>query len=504
MVVEVITTGKELKPFWNDYCDEINSHLWLPTEVNSQSTEQKSLNSYSKVTDENSWFSITKRKTLTENLQRTYLQSCIPSHTESMEVVHTKKIKIKPNKKQQKVLKEWLGAARNAYNYVIAKSYEHKNLNEDTLLSLQAVGLSEQEAKGVIKTSCTFPSWMTLSKKDNRDFWEDREKWLKPIPNKCFIQAIRHACDARRSGFKTGKHFKLKFRSRKDKIQSCCIPKKSVKQNVIFGQKMKKYSGIAEIKFTELLPDNFLDCELVLDHNRWFLCVPYKKTITPIESQDRVVALDVGIRKFLTFYSEDDCGFIGKNVTNRLFRLSKTLDDVISAISKSKGKLKRVFKLKADRIRVKIKNLVKELHYKVCNFLIKNYDIVLLPHYEVKDFVIRCGRKLNNKSVRNMLSLNFYKFSQTLIRKFNETKGFLKLDDKLYSRVVRVNEAYTSKTQTWDGKVAKVGSKETLKISDDITIDRDINGARNIFIRALVDSPILREMTSKNDITTNF
>jgi putative transposase len=412
-----------------------------------------------------------------------------------MEVVSTKKIRIKPNKKQQQFLKEWVGSARDAYNYVIAKSRDHKELNEDTLLSLQASGLNYDQAREVIKT-CTFPSWMELKKKDNLDFWETREEWLKPIPSKCFTEAFKHACDARKAGFKKGSMFSLKFRSRKDKVQSCFIPKSAIKSDGIFKLNMKRFSGLGDIRFTEALPENHLDSELLLDHGQWFLCVPYKKKLKPIESQDRVVALDVGIRKFLTFYSEDDCGFIGKNVTDRLFRLSKVLDNVVSNISKSNGKLKRCLKLKADRLRIKIKNLVKELHYKTCNFLIKNYDLVLLPHYEVKNFVISSGRKLNNRSVRNMLSLNFYKFSQTLIRKFNEKKGFLKIGDTFYSRVVRVNEAYTSKTQTWDGSVVSVGSKETLKVSNGVMIDRDINGARNIFLRALVDSPALRNLTS--------
>lgn len=418
------------------------------------------------------------------------------SHAECMEVINTKKIRIKPNKKQQQFLNEWIGSARNAYNYVVAKSYEHKNLNEDTLLSLQASGLTCSQAKDIIK-ACTFPSWMELKKKDNLDFWNTREEWLKPIPSKCFTEAFKHACDARKAGFNKGSKFSLKFRSRKNKVQSCFIPKSAVKSDGIFKLSMKRFSGLGEIRFTEELPENHLDSELVLDHGQWFLCVPYKKKLKPIESQDRVVALDVGIRKFLTFYSEDSCGFIGKNVTDRLFRLSKVLDSIISKSAYSSGKLKRCLKLKADRLRVKMKNLVKELHYKVCNFLIKNFDLILLPHYEIKDFVISCGRKLNNKSVRNMLSLNFYKFSQTLIRKFNEKKGFLAIDGKLYSRVVRVNEAYTSKTQTWNGKIANVGSKETLKISKNITIDRDINGARNIFLRALVDSPTLRSLTSE-------
>lgn len=411
-----------------------------------------------------------------------------------MEVVNTKKIRIKPNKKQQQFLKEWLGSARNAYNYTIAKSYEHKDLREGALLSLQATGITYDQAKETLK-SFTFPSWMELKKKDNLDFWETREGWLKPIPSKCFTEAFKHACEARKAGFKKGAKFSLKFRSSKDKIQSCSIPKNAIKSDGIFKLSMKRFCGLGEIRLTEDLPDNHLDSELVLDHGQWFLCIPYKKKLKPIESQDRVVALDVGIRKFLTYYSEDNCGFIGRNATDRLFRLSKVLDDIISKVSKSKGKLKRSLKFKADRLRIKIKNLVKELHYKTCNFLVKNFDLVLLPHYEIKDFVISAGRKLNNKSVRNMLSLNFYKFSQTLIRKFNEKKGFLNINGKNYSRVVRVNEAYTSKTQTWNGIIVNVGSKETLKVNENVTIDRDINGARNIFLRALVDSPILRYLT---------
>lgn len=411
-----------------------------------------------------------------------------------MEVVSTKKIRIKPNKSQQKFLREWIGSARNAYNYVIAKSYEHKDLREGALLSLQAAGLTYDQAKEVLKPF-TFPSWMELKKKDNLDFWETREEWLKPIPSKCFTEAFKHACEARKAGFKKGSKFSLKFRKSKDKVQSCFIPKSAIKSDGIFKLNMKRFSGLGEIRFTEVLPENHLDSELVLDYGQWFLCVPYKKKLKPIESQDRVVALDVGIRKFLTFYSEDNCGFIGKNVTDRLFRLSKVLDGVVSKISLSSGKLKRVLKCKADKLRIKMKNLVKELHYKVCNFLVKNFDLVLLPHYEIKDFVIACSRKLNNKSVRNMLSLNFYKFSKTLIRKFNEKKGFLNINGSLYSRVVRVNEAYTSKTQTWSGEIANIGSKETLKIGGNVTIDRDINGARNIFLRALVDSPTLRSLT---------
>lgn len=418
------------------------------------------------------------------------------SHAECMEVVSTKKIRIKPNKTQAKFLRQWIDAARCSYNYTIGKSYEFRDLDEDSILAVQAAGVSADQARPtVISNREPFPSWMDFKKKDNIDFWESREFWLSSIPSKCFTEAFKHACDARKAGFKKGGKFSLKFRKRKDKVQSCFIPKSAVKQNIIFGNSVKKYCGVKEIKFTEQLPENHLDCELVLDHGLWFLSVPYRKTTHPVESQNRVVALDVGVRKFLTFYSEDSCGYLGQGDSNRLFRLAKSLDNIVSKTATSKGKYKKSLWRAGDRIRVKMKNLIKELHYKLANFLVENFDAILLPYYEVSEFVRKGNRKLNNKSVRQMLNFNFYKFSQILDRKMIERKGFLVTPDgNICRRVIRVNEAYTSKTNTISGEIMKnIGSKETIKTKD-YTLDRDLNGARNIFLRALVDSPSLQSI----------
>ena len=443
----------------------------------------------------NSWFSLTRRNLLQKNSQKIYSQSFTSSPAGCMEVVSTKKIRLKPNKSQQKVLTQWVGSARDSYNYTVAKSKQHLEDNKESLLALQAAGVDWETSKSLLK-DFTFPSWMELKKKDNKDYWDNREEWLSPIPSKCFTEAFKHACDARRAGMKKGGKFSLKFRTKKAKVQSCFIPKSAVKHDGIFKLNMKRASGIGEIRLTEKLPENHLDSELVYDHGQWFLCVPYKKKLfTKAENQSRVVALDVGVRKFLTFYSEDSCGFIADRAINRVVRLCTKLDKVLSKRDTSNGKLKRSLNKVADKIRVKVKNLMKELHYKVANWLVDNFDLIILPYYEVSDMVLKAGRKLNKKSTRSMLNFSFYKFSQILERKMKEKKGYINISSKMYSRVVRVNEAYTSKTQTWDGKIANIGSKETLKVSKDITIDRDINGARNIFLRALVDSPILRGLT---------
>ncbi len=57
--------------------------------------------------------------------------------------------------------------------------------------------------------------------------------------------------------------------------------------------------------------------------------------------------------------------------------------------------------------------------------------------------------------------------------------------------VVDCNEAYTSKTASWTGEIKKMGGAKTIT-SQGVTVDRDLNGARGIFLRALGDPPSLR------------
>ena len=57
--------------------------------------------------------------------------------------------------------------------------------------------------------------------------------------------------------------------------------------------------------------------------------------------------------------------------------------------------------------------------------------------------------------------------------------------------VIDVNEAWTSKTASWTGETKRIGGSKTIR-SKGIVMDRDLNGARGIFLRALVDQPSLR------------
>ena len=64
--------------------------------------------------------------------------------------------------------------------------------------------------------------------------------------------------------------------------------------------------------------------------------------------------------------------------------------------------------------------------------------------------------------------------------------------------VIEVNEAYTSKTRSWDGVVkAGLGGARVIRDESGFGMDRDVNGARGVFLRALGDSPFLRELLAQ-------
>ena len=94
----------------------------------------------------------------------------------------------------------------------------------------------------------------------------------------------------------------------------------------------------------------------------------------------------------------------------------------------------------------------------------------------------RQPRQLRRKSVRSLLTFRHYEFQQFLLWKGWQTG----------KEVLLVNEAYTSKTCSWSGEIIPhLGGRKVVRGSDGIAVNRDLNGARGIFLRALGDTSSL-------------
>ena len=60
-------------------------------------------------------------------------------------------------------------------------------------------------------------------------------------------------------------------------------------------------------------------------------------------------------------------------------------------------------------------------------------------------------------------------------------------------QVIDVCEAYTSKTVSWTGEiVANLGGSKVIKSSEGHRMDRDLNGARGIFIKNVAGALTVR------------
>ncbi len=350
----------------------------------------------------------------------------------------------------KKIWIKWINVSRYVYNQTVEKLKKHEG---------------------------NTPNWMY--------YWKDEiapnlPEWCDDVPFQIKKIAVRDAINALKEGKKRVKkhiipRFELSFRSRKNPKQSCFIPSSAIKETGIYP----RVSGKG-LRYAESLPESLMDSRLVFRSGKFYLALPRKEKLSVAENQgQRVVSIDPGVRTFHTFYSPDVTGKIGQGDFSRIQRLAFHLDDLISRSSKQPKQKKRRMMLAANRMRDKIKNLIDELHHKTASFYVNNFDVILLPKFETSQMIGRAGRKIRNKTVRNMLSFAHYRFAQFLKHKAFE-----------YGKIViDVTEEYTSRTHPLTGELRHIGSSKRLKIDSETYIDRDICGGFNIMLKSLVDLP---------------
>ncbi|MCI0709047.1 MAG: transposase [Chloroflexi bacterium] len=361
----------------------------------------------------------------------------------------SKKIRIYPTPEQAQLFKFWLDTSRYIYNLTVENLRKHDGPT---------------------------PNW----KEYKKYIHSITPEWALKCPRAIRDIAVRDACFALRDNKKKVKQglidrFELGFRSRKNPFQSCFIRNDAIKQDSIYI----RYAG--SLAFSEPLPDKPKDSRLIYHRRRWYLSVPYETTTqrAQAENQDRIVALDPGIRTFMTFFAEDSFGWLGEGDYQRIMKLLLAMDNLKSQMAKTTAKRRRRLKKAFNKLAHKRDDLIAEMHHKVALFLVQHFDIILLPDFEVSDMVKRQKRKIRSKTVRAMLGFKFARFAEHL-----ECKAF-----EYGKTVVSVNEAYTSKTNSWTGEVNDhLGGRKTIYV-DGVPVDRDLNGARGIYLRVMAATP---------------
>jgi putative transposase len=439
--------------YWTDFCGEISSRLLLPVGTDYADLDSRSFSIWSNKTVEKSWYSTKLYIAQVPNSQPIFSASSMSSLAECTDseniVKKSKKIQISITTEQKQIIKQWFGVSRYVFNQTIEY-------------------LQQPETKA---------NWKAIK----TGILNNLPEWCKKVPYQIKSIAIKDACtavsNAKKKYKQTGVIQQVKFRSRRDRMQSSYIPKSAVSEIGIYR------TVLGKIHYTEALPKKLGDCRLVRHLGCYYLAVPHELPRTISEKQGRVVAIDPGVRTFATMFSETSFGAIGDKDIGRIQRLCYYLDNLISRSTKTTAKTRYRYRKAMDRIRRKIRNLIDEVHHKLARFLVDNYDVILLPTFETSEMVLKNSRKIRSKSARQMLTWAHYRFKTFLKHKAFET-GKLVID---------CCEAYTSKTVSWTGEIKhNLGGASVIKSADGQAMLRDLNGARGIFLRALVDSPSLK------------
>ena len=222
--------------------------------------------------------------------------------------------------------------------------------------------------------------------------------------------------------------------------------------------------------------------------NRYWLCLNCDVPPKPIpDHEPRIVSLDPGVRTFQTFYSPD--GTDGELLVNVLPRMKKFKErmerlelvlrdqtDPKTGERLSHQKLRRR-RARHAKLSTRLYNYTRNAHYDAIGYLLTNYDLIIIPPFEVKNMVP--GKRLSRKTKKDMYLLSHYKFRQRLKERAALYPNKLVLDE--------CNEVGTSRTCGMCGHWhEQLGVSKVFNCPKcGLVIDRDLNGARNILLKLL-------------------
>lgn len=311
------------------------------------------------------------------------------------------------------------------------------------------------------------------------DIIKSLPEWANEAPYQVRSIAVKEACIAVRNAKmkyrQTGQLNKVSFRSRKEPKQSVFVVKHAISEKGVFTRILK------EMRYSEPLPEIRHDCHLVHEYGKWYVTIPVDVERQCARDKRGVVSIDPGVRTFLTCYCKDGVVELGEGAVGRVLKLCRSMDRLKARMSKAKARKKQNMRRAFMRLQFRLKCLKEELHWKCATFLAKSFDTIVIPPFAAHEMCGRARRRLKSRVVRSMLNLGHSEFREKLRLQC----------EKYGSRMIEVSEAYTSKTCPVCGGVhEKLGGSEMFRCPHcGHVAPRDANGARNILLRAMVDSP---------------
>ena len=405
-------------------------------------------------------------------------------------------MRLLPSEAQKELLTSWFGSFRWYYNYTLdvlqqmQETDEYKNMFFHGKLSNQSLRDFLMVTKPSEEKWFNYPSFQEVNR---YEYDPDQNKF--PIPNwmegeipsripRGAVKNLTGNINSCLSNLRNGNitHFQMRRKTKRDSSQVLIfedstshnlLPKQTFGETIAYYKEKHRKISLKDLSLGKSSFTIYYD-KLT---EKYFLCVPRDLVISSEnQATNNVISLDPGVRCFQTGYCPDTPHVVEiSNDNSKLWKLLEKIDKFTSWKSK-KIKNSRNYKRLTTKILFlhrQLKNMVSDMQWKACNFLVSNYGSVILPEFRTSEMLKK--KKLARRTKRMMNTLSHFKFKQKLEFKCRENR----------TKLFIVDESYTSKTCGSCGKL-----NDNLKSSKDfnckncgISIDRDYNGARNILIK---------------------
>lgn len=302
-------------------------------------------------------------------------------------------------------------------------------------------------------------------------------KQIEPKYRKLYSQVLRNVAKRLRDSYT------VFFSKRKNSDSKTRLPRfKTLKhyhsftypqvyqQGVSFNGNRVKLSKIGNIKYRGNLPEGKIKSFTVkrLKTGKWMGYITYEKTLELVDAGLPVVGIDLGLEKFAVlsdgnyipipqFYRQDEKRI--KKAHRNLSRKQRESNNYWKA------------KIKLAKAYEGVSNKRLDFLHKTSTWIADHYSVVCVENLNIKGISqgLRLGKSVHDASWRKFLDLLEYKLE--------ERNGLL----------VYVDPRYTSQTCSNCGETVKKALNNRMHhcINCGLTLDRDLNAARNILRKGI-------------------
>jgi len=238
------------------------------------------------------------------------------------------------------------------------------------------------------------------------------------------------------------------------------------------------------VRTSEPIPDDYRTVTIIKQKNNYFVCFAIEVDEKLIINNDDIIGIDLGVKTLAVGYSSrNELIRIDKfsHYTKHIDKLRSKRDKCIK-FSRRWFKQNRIFHRQITRYLNRINDYYHKASYWLTN--IRPESTIVVGRLNLNG-MIKEKQPWFNRIIQN----------EWRIGRFVE---FLNYKSKLYGKnLIKINEAYTSKTCSRCGKTHNMPlNKRTMSCDCGLKLDRDINSAINIFKKYCTASALDEKLSS--------